>query len=74
MLGANGYESSIDYYSTLRILLNSHRLPNENNEDLIHRVLNTKEIFAAIVNSEPFYSNASLLVALLSNPDFIITL
>lgn len=67
-------ESNIDYYSTLRILINSHRLPNESSEELVKRILSDSKIFAIIVNSEPFYSNSSLLTALLSNPDFIRTL
>lgn len=67
-------KSNIDYYSTLRILVNSHRLPGESSEELVRRVLEDNTIFATIVNSEPFYSNASLLTALLSNPDFINTL
>ena len=67
-------ESQIDYYSTLRILINSHRLPNETNESLAMRIKSDSEILATLVNSEPFYSNASLLTALLSNPDFIRTL
>lgn len=67
-------ESQIDYYSTLRILINSHRLPNETNEALVMRIKSDSQMFATLVNSEPFYSNASLLTALLSNPDFIRTL
>lgn len=67
-------KSSIDYYSTLRILINSHRLPNENNEQLVSRIKSDSRIISTIVNSEPFYSNSSLLNALLSNPDFINTL
>lgn len=67
-------ESQIDYYATLRILINSHRLPNESSEALVMRIKSDSQIFATLVNSEPFYSNASLLTALLSNPDFIRTL
>ncbi len=67
-------ESIIDFYSTLRILINSHRLPGESSEDLANRILADSNIFTTLVNSEPSYSNASLLKALLCNPDFVRTL
>lgn len=63
-----------DYYSVLRILINSHRLPGESNDELVRRVLSDNSIFTALVNSEPIFSNASLLKALLASPQFISTL
>lgn len=63
-----------DYYSVLRVLINSHRLPGESNDELVKRVLSDNSIFTALVNSEPIFSNASLLKALLITPQFISTL
>lgn len=60
-----------DYYSTLRIMINGYRKPNETNEELIDRVVNDSSIFNTLVNAEPFFSNAALLKALLTSPDFI---
>lgn len=63
-----------DYYNTLRILINSYRLPNESNQELVNRVMNDNSIMTVLVNSEPIISNDSVLRSLLSSRDFIATL
>lgn len=63
-----------DYYNTLRILINSYRLPNESNQELVNRVMNDNSIMTVLVNSEPIISNDSVLRSLLSSHDFIVTL
>ena len=63
-----------DYYKTLRILINSYRLPQESNQELVDRVMSDNSIMTVLVNSEPIISNESVLRSLLSSPDFIATL
>lgn len=63
-----------DYYNTLRILINSYRLPGETNQELVNRVMNDNSIMTILVNSEPIISNGSVLKSLLSSPEFIISL
>lgn len=59
------------YYDTLRIIINSHRLPNETNDALVNRVVNDNQIFILLISSEPSFTNAELLKGLILSPDFI---
>lgn len=63
----------ITYTELLAILVNSHRMPGEDSESLVNRVINDSVIFSSLTNSEPHF-NESLLKGILTSPQFLNTL